>query len=385
MVESGKSTPVVFTGNGTEYFGIWIVNLLLSIITLGIYSAWAKVRRKKYFYNNTLIDGVGFDYHASPISILKGRIIAFILFVIYIGSQSISPIFSGVLLLLFFAILPWLVVRTTLFNARNSSHRGLRFDFSGKLGKAYAIILGLPVVMYALIGAIFFLSVIPYIGPEKTPDMTMVRHVVVALVLAVIIVAALMPLFFYLLNKYMVNGHRFGITNFDMRAKLGSFYAVYLKMFLVGIGMALFVAALAGAAAAITHYAPSAVSGAMKALIFVGVVLVYGVILLVPSAYLKARLGNLIWNTTSLDHLSFNSTLQARGLIWLYFSNFIFILITFGLFTPWAHVRMIRYRIEHLEVLGEADLDRFVGDKKAQVSATGEEIADFFDVDLAFG
>ena len=77
-----QETPVVFTGKAGEYFGIWIVNLLLSIVTLGIYSAWAKVRRKKYFYNNTLIDGVGFDYHANPIAILKGRVIAFVLFVL---------------------------------------------------------------------------------------------------------------------------------------------------------------------------------------------------------------------------------------------------------------------------------------------------------------
>lgn len=37
--------PLTFTGTGAEYFGIWIVNLLLTIVTLGIYSSWAKVRR----------------------------------------------------------------------------------------------------------------------------------------------------------------------------------------------------------------------------------------------------------------------------------------------------------------------------------------------------
>lgn len=45
-----------FTGTGSEYFRIWIVNLLLSIVTLGIYSAWAKVRRMKYFYRNTRLN-----------------------------------------------------------------------------------------------------------------------------------------------------------------------------------------------------------------------------------------------------------------------------------------------------------------------------------------
>ena len=49
--------PLRFNGNGAEYFGIWIVNLLLSIVTLGIYSAWAKVRRLQYFYRHTELAG----------------------------------------------------------------------------------------------------------------------------------------------------------------------------------------------------------------------------------------------------------------------------------------------------------------------------------------
>ena len=68
--------PFVFTGVGGEYFKIWIVNILLTIVTLGIYSAWAKVRNKRYFYGNTSMDGVAFEYTASPIKILIGRAIA---------------------------------------------------------------------------------------------------------------------------------------------------------------------------------------------------------------------------------------------------------------------------------------------------------------------
>ena len=69
--------PFAFTGSGGEYFRIWIVNLLLSVITLGIYSAWAKVRRLRYFYGHTSVAGGTFGYHASPIAILKGRLIAY--------------------------------------------------------------------------------------------------------------------------------------------------------------------------------------------------------------------------------------------------------------------------------------------------------------------
>jgi Bacterial protein of unknown function (DUF898) len=36
---------VRFTGSGSEYFRIWIVNLLLMLVTLSLYYPWAKVRR----------------------------------------------------------------------------------------------------------------------------------------------------------------------------------------------------------------------------------------------------------------------------------------------------------------------------------------------------
>ena len=54
QVTATRELPLEFRATGAEYFRIWIVNLLLTIITLGIYSAWAKVRRLRYFYGSTL-------------------------------------------------------------------------------------------------------------------------------------------------------------------------------------------------------------------------------------------------------------------------------------------------------------------------------------------
>src|SRR5438132_12646505 len=72
----GKHHPVQFTADAGEYFRIWIVNLALTIVTLGVYSAWAKVRKRRYLYGHTRIDGEGFEYRGRPIAILKGRVIA---------------------------------------------------------------------------------------------------------------------------------------------------------------------------------------------------------------------------------------------------------------------------------------------------------------------
>ena len=476
-----KITPIVFQGKASEYFGIWIVNLLLSLLTLGVYSAWAKVRRKKYFYNNTLIDNVGFDYHANPIAILKGRVIAFILFALYVYGKGSSPILAGVLVLLFFLFLPWLVVRGSIFNSRNTSHRGLRFDFVGTVNKAARIFIGLPMLTLFTMGLIW-----PYIAHEK--------------------------------SQFMMSNHRFGLSQFNMSRVVKGFYKVYLIVFivpLIGILAAIAIPAYqayvtkAKAAAAAPHAAlsipnvqafapinsqmllaanetpaempaeaakvervysdntpaeapPAAkraeqveqsaeigdanagtampatataaenateqaaddvdeeqpamtaetlkaqaeedkaleemlkkqsaeakmkewFSGPLGLLAGLGGLLLYGFFIFSFLGYFQSRISNLVWNNTTLDKLSFKSSLRARDFMWLYFTNMLAIVFTFGLATPWAQIRMARYRASKLQIVGDVDFDQFVGDKKAEIKATGEEIADMFDVDLSFG
>ena len=70
-----QEIPFRFTGSASEYFQIWIVNTFLTLITLGVFSAWAKVRTKRYFYSNTSVDGSVFEYLGDPHKILKGRLI----------------------------------------------------------------------------------------------------------------------------------------------------------------------------------------------------------------------------------------------------------------------------------------------------------------------
>src|SRR6476660_4938390 len=99
-----------FRGSGGEFFRIWIVNIALTLITLGVYSAWAKVRTRRYFYGNTFVAGTAFDYHASPLRILIGRLIALALFVGYNISAGISPFLSIPWIIIFAAAIPWLII-----------------------------------------------------------------------------------------------------------------------------------------------------------------------------------------------------------------------------------------------------------------------------------
>ena len=56
--------PVEFTGSGREYFRVWIVNLLLSIVTLGLYTPWARRRTAQYFYSHTHVAGSPLEFVA---------------------------------------------------------------------------------------------------------------------------------------------------------------------------------------------------------------------------------------------------------------------------------------------------------------------------------
>ena len=122
-----------FTGTTREYFGIWIVNVLLTIVTLGVYSAWAKVRRQRYFYGNTWLAGASFDYHARPVRILIGRLIVLGVLVAYNLALQFQPILGGLIAVALIFAAPWFVMRGLRFSARVTSYRNIRFDFTGNM------------------------------------------------------------------------------------------------------------------------------------------------------------------------------------------------------------------------------------------------------------
>src|SRR5476649_2676097 len=141
------SHPVRFHGKGGEYFSIWLVNALLTIVTLGIYSAWATVRRRRYFLGNTEINGDRFDYHARPIQILKGRLLVIAGIIVFYILAALMPKLALLFVLAFFALLPWVIVRSWRYNAIMTSYRGVRFNYHCKVGRAYWTMYLCPILL----------------------------------------------------------------------------------------------------------------------------------------------------------------------------------------------------------------------------------------------
>ena len=118
--------------------------------------------------------------------------------------------------------------------------------------------------------------------------------------------------------------------------------------------------------------------------VVLGVVLIaYLAALLLVGPYIAARLQNVIWNNTTLGPIGFESHVRARGMFWIMASNFVLIILTLGLFKPFADIRLARYRMENMALQANADLDEFVAGVQVNASAAGEEMAEMFDIDIA--
>ena len=338
-----------FTGSGSEYFRIWIVNLALTFVTFGIYSAWAKVRRLQYFYRNTQLDGSGFDYHGSPIAILKGRLMAFGMFAAYNFLKGWDSTAALVMAVVIGAVLPWLLVRSLAFRMRNSSWRALRFRFNGDVAGGYKVFLLWPIVSVLTLGL-------------------------------------LAPAAYNALKSYQHGNTAFGTAPFTFSATVRDFYRLCLRTAILFGGIPLALLLLAGVNGVLSRSAVPAMSDLASMgfwlLLEVGVFALYFALLL-AMPYFLTRSQNLIWNHTALGPHRFECRLRVRTVLWLYVSNFFLTVVTLGLFRPFAVVRMARYRAESMTLVPGESLDQFVGTQSRDVAALGEELSEFLDIDIA--
>lgn len=348
--------PFVFTGKTTEFFGIWIVNILLVIITLGFYSPWAKVRTRRYFYGNTVLDNSAFDYTGDPLAILKGYLIALLLFIIYSVSIRLYPPTQLIFLLLLLAVMPWLVTRSMIFRARNTVFRHIRFTFGKSYGDAFKVFSGLPLLVPFTFGLI-------------------------------------MPYLVYRQKRFLVSNSGFGTSPFSFHAGAKDFYKVFaiilVFMLIAAIGIIVAIAipayhayldaANGKAFAAQAGGSPDVMLVIITQFVMMGIsILVW----LVFYAYLEARINNLVWNSVELAGNRFSSALRARDLLWIFMSNLIAIICSFGLLVPWAKIRLARYRLGKLALLATTGLDGFVKQEQENAGAAGEEIGELFDIDI---
>jgi uncharacterized membrane protein YjgN (DUF898 family) len=342
--------PLHFNGNGAEYFGIWIVNLLLTIVTLGIYSAWAKVRRLQYFYRHTELAGSSFDFHGSPVRIFIGRLIALAMLIAYNVSVRLQSRMTLVILLALAMVMPWLLRNSFRFRLYNTSWRGTRFHFRGDVGGSYRV---------------FLLNGF----------------------LALITLYVMAPFMHQRLKLYQHANSWFGRTQCSFHARVGQFYAIYLLLLLAMVGF-FFLMGVVGAGHTLVTLGQMQKQGGHidgKA-IFRMLLILYGTLILIAlviGPIFQALITNLIWSSTRIGEHRIECKMPPLPLMWITISNFALVILTVGLFTPWAAVRLAKFRLESLRLLPASDLQEFEAAEPETIGAVGEEAASVFDFDIS--
>lgn len=338
-----------FTGNASEYFRIWIVNMALTVVSLGIYSAWAKVRNRQYFLRHTWLDGASFDYTAEPVNILKGRAIVAAAFGVVFLANLVSPVLGGALAFGMVLLVPWAVTSSLAFNARNTSYRNIRFAFTGTAGEAAGL--------YML-----------------------------TLLLQIVTLGTATPYSQWRFTRFVITRHLYGDERLDWTAKAKDFFKLYLPI--VGV---VFLLIVLGAAAAIAQRSgadvatptpqrrepPGAGTFALLGLVYAAAFTLAG--------HIKARTANLVLGSTRVGSHQLVSNQRTRDILVLYFTNAVALVVSLGLLIPWAQVRLARYRLEHLRLHTSGALQAGRYEMGGRGGVLGEAAHDLGDIDLGIG
>jgi len=395
--------PFSFSGSTREYFPIWIVNLLLTICTLGIYSAWAKVRTLRWFYGHTHLDGHSFDYHATGWRILKGRLLALLLIGCMAFLAVAHPLLQLVNVLILAFVIPWAINASLRFQLRMTSWRNVRFDFAGSYGRAFWIYVGLPLVLGLGVLLLMFaigLGVIANLrgmSQDFTPSLgMMIAGAIAAVGLMLLVTLLVTPIFVRLRAVYLVGNAKFGTAPLAVTLALKRLYRLVGRSFLAALAVFAIATVLAFGLMFLAikfnlfNVAPPSSSGEYAWHYYYDMVLAAYVGFYAAAAAFAMHFITLVRNET-LNQLTIDGAHHMRSdlspwkVIWIWFSNAVVVSVSLGLMLPWARVRYHRYVCGQIALQAVGDLDQFVSANTRAPSSFGGEFGAMEGIDAGFG
>ena len=202
--EKIKQYKLSFQGEGGEYFAIVVLNYILTVITLGLYYPWAKVKKLKYLYSATEFESSRLSFTGTGKEMFKGFIKAVFIFValyvILLGLIYVKLMVAGVIIFYvgFLLIFPMAIHGTYKYRMARTFWRGIRFGYTGDLGQLFGIMIKgflLTIVTLGIYGSWFAID----------------------------------------LRKYVVNHIKMGDLSFKYHGKGSEYFVIFIKGYLLSI------------------------------------------------------------------------------------------------------------------------------------------------------
>lgn len=352
-------------GRFGEIFVLFLVNLLLTLITLGIYRFWGKTRIRKYVWSHTSLRGERLEYTGTGLELFLGFLFALLvfggpIFLVYVWLFASPPRDPLTLILIVAAIyliiipLLFFIYYVAIFAAyRYRISRTAWFGIRGGMeGSAWIYgFLGLG------LGILNFLS----LGWTK-------------------------PWADSVVFKYRLSRTWFGSQQFTSSLECAGMYGPFTLAWVGALLAGLLAFALFGAAyfsdfmeMSRSNKPPANYAEIQLAMTAAYLTPFLAYQILVP--WYKAALVRNIANTLSAGDVRFETRIKGKEMFALLIPNFLLLLFTLGLAYPYVVLRTARYVARHLEVVGDIEMARI---RQTEVSAPwyGEGIMEFLGVGM---
>ncbi len=361
-----------FHGTLGRYWHIYYLGLLLSILTLGLYSPWAKLRRHRYLLGNTKLMGSNFEFDASPWSILISRIIVIAVLVMSAVVDDYVPLtFAldrdlglGLGTVVLAILLPLAMVRGRAFHARHTLLRGVRFRYAGgylPLAVNFALSYA-PLLAFLLIFAQTAEN-LPELEPGPWEEVF--GQYLPWLGGLAIYLLIVWPGMIAWRHRILLNHLSFGNLRMHSTARVPAYYAAFLLI--VAVVAALLYAYL-------EFRAPLGFYWGVPVLLYL---LWLGFALQVKKIF---------WSGIVLsDGSRIASRVSLSGLFGVAMANLLTIAVSFGLLLPMVIARNWRYIATHVAIVPGSKLGAVAAGQDEAVSALGEEGIDMLGFDFDAG
>lgn len=345
-----KANRLGYSGQIGGVYRIWLLNIFLSVITLGIYSFWGKTRMRRYLTGCFRLGGDTFEYTGTGKELFTGFAKASpVLIVFFICASLLPPFFAWVVYLPLLYLIPVAIFMSMRYRLNRVTWRGIRARLTG--------------------------------SPFRFGGFALWR-----MFLNVVSFGILIPASDIATYGYMAN--RAGIGNMRARFEGKSSALVATHVVTLIISGAIVVAAIgfvffAGGAAAMSGAGQEGASAAASAAAFVGFLLA-GVLVMLTRSFYHAALMREKMRGLTLGSIRFKCTATGLDVLKLRLGNLLLVVFTLGLAMPVVIHRRMKFSAQHLIVGGDLDSADLMQAAREN-GAVGEGLDDLFGIDTDIG
>jgi uncharacterized membrane protein YjgN (DUF898 family) len=328
--------PIAYLGRVGALYRLFIVNLLLTIVTLGVFRFWARTRLRRYIWANTTVGSEAFEYTGTGGELFKGFLLAIAIFlpaVIVLGVAQVflPPLISVIVTLAFYFGIFFVALAggfaARRYQMRRTTWRGIRFTVDGSpwafaLAMLWRVLL-LPFTLFLM------LPWVAAAGLRRTLGQTRFGSLPASFV-----------------------GSGSGLFPWMVLA-VGVFFAALVPGLVVA-GGAIYAAIRMMMGSESGQFDPS-----MTGTLVVGIVALYGTLFLafaLAGAVYRAATMQFTFDNLRLDAMRFGFVPPIGRTVLFLLGNTLLVLVTVGLGYPWALHRRLQYIAGGITATGTIDL-----------------------------